>query len=84
MRFVGERFRGAANRAGDGALDADAILARMAVTMGQAGDSVVIATTNLKYLARFSGIEAQGWGTVVQGFTGAFAYLAHPFDSRTS
>ena len=56
----------------------------MAVTIGQPGDSVVIATTNVKYLARFSGIEAQWWGTVVQGLTGAFAYLAHPFDSRTS
>ena len=51
--------------AGNDALDADAILAGMASTMAQPGDSVVIATTNVKHLARFSGIDARLWETIV-------------------
>ena len=51
--------------AGDQALDADAILAGMAATMGQPGDSVVIATTNVKHLARFPGIDARQWDTII-------------------
>jgi predicted nucleic acid-binding protein len=51
--------------AGDEALDADAILAGMAATIGQPGDSVVIATTNVRHLARFPGIVAQQWETIV-------------------
>jgi predicted nucleic acid-binding protein len=51
--------------AGDEAIDADAILAGMASTMAQPGDSVVIATTNVKHLARFSGIDARLWETIV-------------------
>ena len=51
--------------AGDEALDADAILAGMAATMGQPGDSIVVATTNVKHLARFPGIDALQWDTIV-------------------
>ena len=51
--------------AGDEALDADAILAGMAATLGQPGDSVVIATTNVKHLARSPGIDARQWDTIV-------------------
>jgi predicted nucleic acid-binding protein len=51
--------------AGDEALDADAILARMASTVAPPGDSVVIATTNVKHLARFPGIDARLWETIV-------------------
>jgi hypothetical protein len=42
-------------------LDADAILAGMAATAGQPGDLVTIATTNLRHLGRFPGVDAQLW-----------------------
>jgi hypothetical protein len=43
----------------DLALDADAILAAQAVLLAQQGDPVVIATTNVGHLARFT--AAQRW-----------------------
>ena len=46
-------------------LDADAILAGMAVTTGQPGDSVIVATSNVRHLARFSGVDARQWETIV-------------------
>lgn len=51
--------------AGDEALDADAILAGMAVTTGQPGDSVIVATSNVRHLVRFSGVDARQWETIV-------------------
>jgi predicted nucleic acid-binding protein len=51
--------------AGDESLDGDAILAGMAVTTGQPGDSVIVATSNVRHLARFSGVDARQWETVV-------------------
>jgi predicted nucleic acid-binding protein len=51
--------------AGNDALDADAILAGMASTVAQPGDSVMIATTNVNHLARFPGIDARLWETIV-------------------
>ena len=45
--------------AGDESLDADAILAGMAVTTGRPGDSVIVATSNVRHLARFSGVDAR-------------------------
>jgi predicted nucleic acid-binding protein len=50
--------------AGDDALDGDAILAGMASILGQAGDPVVVATTNVKHLVRFPGIDARFWETI--------------------
>jgi hypothetical protein len=50
--------------AGQGDLDADAILAGMAATVGQPGDVVTIATTNPRHLIRFPGIEARSWLTI--------------------
>ncbi len=46
-------------------LDADAILAGMAATAGMPGDLVTIATTNVRHLGRFPGIDAQPWATVI-------------------
>jgi predicted nucleic acid-binding protein len=50
--------------AGPHDLDADAILAGQAMTMGQPGDVVTVATTNLKHLSRFPGLDARLWTTV--------------------
>lgn len=50
--------------AGDEGLDADAILAGQADTSGQPGDVVTIATTNVRHLGRFPGIDAQLWTAV--------------------
>lgn len=41
------------------ALDADAILGGVAATVGMPGESVVIATTNARHLARFPGVDAR-------------------------
>jgi predicted nucleic acid-binding protein len=46
------------------ALDGDAILAGVAATIGTAGDSVTIATTNVGHLARFPGVDARRWETI--------------------
>jgi predicted nucleic acid-binding protein len=43
------------------ALDADAILAAVAATIGGIGDLVTIATTNIGHLARFPGVDARRW-----------------------
>ena len=43
------------------ALDADAILAGVAATMGGPEDRVMIATTNVRHPRWFSGIDAQCW-----------------------
>jgi hypothetical protein len=51
--------------AGPSDLDADAILAGQAATLGQPGDLVIIATTNARHLARFPGIDARDWATIV-------------------
>jgi hypothetical protein len=45
------------------ALDADVILAACAGTIGQPGDSVIVATTNMGHLARFC--DARLWLTIV-------------------
>lgn len=50
--------------AGAGDLDADAILAGVAATIGQPGDAVTIATMNLRHLAQFPGVDAQLWETI--------------------
>ncbi len=46
------------------ALDADCILAGMAATAFDPGDTVTIATNNVVHLIRFSGIDARGWQTI--------------------
>ena len=43
------------------ALDADAILAGVAATCGQPGDTVIVATTNIRHLNWFPGIDARLW-----------------------
>jgi hypothetical protein len=45
------------------ALDADVILAACATTVGQPGDTVIVATTNTIHLARFC--DARLWTTIV-------------------
>jgi predicted nucleic acid-binding protein len=50
--------------ASDESLDADAILAATASVAAEAGDEVIIATTNVEHLARFPGIDAQEWWTI--------------------
>jgi predicted nucleic acid-binding protein len=46
-------------------LDADALLAGLAATIGKPGDVVTIATTNVRHLGRFPGIEAREWSKIV-------------------
>ena len=43
------------------ALDADAILAGVVATCGQPGDAVILATTNVRHLAWFPGVDARLW-----------------------
>ena len=50
--------------AADHALDADAILAGVAATIGQPGDSVTIATDNVGHLTRFTGVDAREWRSI--------------------
>lgn len=50
--------------AGDEDLDADAILAGLAATMGGLGDVVTIATKNPRHLVRFPGIHAELWPNI--------------------
>ena len=45
----------------DAALDADAILAGCAATVGRPGDEVIIASSNVRHLSRFPGIDAREW-----------------------
>jgi len=47
----------------DKAIDADVILAATAIIMALAGEYVVIATTNVKHLARFT--PAKNWKNIV-------------------
>jgi len=56
--------RGGKPTAGPDDLDADAILAGMAATAGQPGDTMTIATTNIRHLSRFPGIDARLWETI--------------------
>ena len=46
------------------ALDADCILAAQASLIGQTGDVVTIATTNVAHLNRFPGIDAREWASI--------------------
>jgi predicted nucleic acid-binding protein len=50
--------------AGDESLDADAILAAHAALIGSPLDTVTVATSYLRHLARFPGIDAQEWSTI--------------------
>jgi hypothetical protein len=50
--------------AGDEGLDADAILAAQAALIGNPGDTVTIATSNSRHLARFPGIDARDWSAI--------------------
>jgi predicted nucleic acid-binding protein len=51
--------------AGNWDLDADAILAAQAALIGRPGDAVTVATSNVAHLARFPGVDARDWATVV-------------------
>ncbi len=46
------------------ALDGDAILAAVASTIIQSGDSATIATTNPGHLGRFPGVDARRWENI--------------------
>ena len=49
----------------DAALDADAILAGCAATVGRPGDEVIIASSNVRHLSRFPGIDAREWTSIM-------------------
>jgi toxin FitB len=51
-------------KAADEALDADAILAGLATTVGGLGDTVTIATGNVRHFSRFPGVRAELWSTI--------------------
>jgi predicted nucleic acid-binding protein len=51
--------------AGPQDLDADAILAGQAKAALRSGDTVTIATTNLRHLGRFPTVDAQEWTTIL-------------------
>ena len=50
--------------AADLRLDGDAILAAQALVAAETGDEVIVATTNVRHLARFPGVEARDWWTI--------------------
>ena len=45
-------------------LDADAIIAGQALTVGQSGDHVTVATGNVRHMARFPGLDARDWPSI--------------------
>ncbi len=51
--------------AGDLSLDAHVILAAQAALIGDPSDIVTVATSNVSHLARFPGIDAREWSTIV-------------------
>lgn len=59
------RGPGAAPTAPRDSLDGDAVLAGQAATAGGPGDTVEVATDNLRHLGRFAGIGAADWWTIV-------------------
>jgi predicted nucleic acid-binding protein len=50
--------------AGPKSLDADAVIAGQALTVGQPGDTVTMATINVRHMARFPGLDARDWPTI--------------------
>ena len=48
----------------DDDLDADALLAGVAATCVEPGDSANVATTNTRHLARFPGVDARLWSDI--------------------
>ena len=46
------------------ALDADCILAAQATLLGSQGDTVTIASANIRHLTRFPGVDAQRWDAI--------------------
>lgn len=50
--------------ADDRAIDADCILAAQVLTATGIGDVAMIATTNVRHLARFPGIVAEEWAAI--------------------
>jgi predicted nucleic acid-binding protein len=51
--------------AADLRLDGDAILAAQALVAAETGDEVILATSNVRHLARFPGIDARDWWAIV-------------------
>ena len=49
------------------ALDADAILAGVAVTIEHPGQAVIVATTNVRHLSWFPGVDARFWDQIQIG-----------------
>lgn len=48
----------------DADLDADAILAGCAATVGRPGEEVIIASSNVRHLSRFPGVDAREWTAI--------------------
>jgi predicted nucleic acid-binding protein len=49
----------------DAGLEADAILAGCAATVGRPGDEVLIASSNVRHWSRFPGIDAREWTSLI-------------------
>ncbi len=46
------------------AFDGDPILAALAVMIGDPGQEIIIATTNVRHLGRFPGVDARTWSQI--------------------
>jgi predicted nucleic acid-binding protein len=57
--------RGGMPIAGDEALDADAIIAGLAATLGGLSDTVTIAISNVRHFSRFPGVTAELWSKII-------------------
>ena len=57
--------RGGMPTAGDEALDADALIAGLAATLGGLSDTVTIATSNVRHFSRFPGVKAELWSNII-------------------
>jgi hypothetical protein len=62
--FWADVRRGGQQTTSNEQLEADAILAGLASTVGGLGDVVTIATNNVRHLSRFSGVDAQLWSSI--------------------
>lgn len=63
-RFGADVRRAGRPTASPEALEAAAILARVAATIGPPGDSVIVATTNIRHQNRYPGVDAREWPDV--------------------
>ena len=65
MRLAAESWSRVRRAGMPQALDADCILAAQAALLGDPGDDIVIATTNVGHLGRFPRVRAESWEMIV-------------------